>query len=145
MAFPFYNHCCYGMKPFMKEHKPYNGSLTPADFTPKWKNSFTHAFLVTNDLSAADLVHVDFGGAVFNHAHFQKIAQISSLFDFYYKSEGIPSLMHFWLLMMWVLWIWFRQMFARPEKMDEPRTEFSSSELTVLSILWYQLKIQLSA
>ena len=26
----------------------------------KWRNSFTHAFLVTNDLSAADLVHVNF-------------------------------------------------------------------------------------
>ena len=26
----------------------------------KWRNSFTHAFLVTNDLSAADLVHTDF-------------------------------------------------------------------------------------
>ena len=26
----------------------------------KLRNSFTHAFLVTNDLSAADLVHADF-------------------------------------------------------------------------------------
>ena len=26
----------------------------------KWRNSFTHAFLVANDSSAADLVHVDF-------------------------------------------------------------------------------------
>ena len=26
----------------------------------KWKNSFTHAFLVTNVLSAVDLVHADF-------------------------------------------------------------------------------------
>ena len=61
----------------------YNGSLAPADFSGavftcahfqknnpniqlmqfslhKLRNSFTHALLVTNDLSAADLVHADF-------------------------------------------------------------------------------------
>ena len=41
----------------------------------------------------------DFGGAVFTCGHFQKIAQISSLCDFHYISEGIPSLMRFGLLM----------------------------------------------
>ena len=35
-------------------------------------NSFTHAFLVTNDLSAADLAPVDFSGAVFTCTHFQR-------------------------------------------------------------------------
>ena len=61
----------------------YTGSLAPADFSGavftcahfqkvaqisslcdlhyiSQGNSFTHAFLVTNDLSAADLVHADF-------------------------------------------------------------------------------------
>jgi hypothetical protein len=41
------------------------------------------------------LAPADFSGAVFNIAHFQKIAQISSLCDFHYISEGIPSLMFF--------------------------------------------------
>ena len=45
------------------------------------------------------LAPADFSGAVFTHAHFQKIAQISSLRDFHYISEGIPSLMHFGFLM----------------------------------------------
>ena len=45
------------------------------------------------------LTPADFSGAVFACAHFQKIAQISSLCDFHYISEGISSLMHFWLLM----------------------------------------------
>ena len=40
-----------------------------------------------------------FSGAVFTCAHFQKIVQISSLCNFHYISEGIPSLMRFWLLM----------------------------------------------
>ena len=38
-------------------------------------------------------------GVVFTHAYFQKIAQISRLCDFHYISEGIPSLICFWLLM----------------------------------------------
>ena len=41
------------------------------------------------------LAHGDFSGAFFTCAHFQKIAQISSLCHFHYISEGIPSLMHF--------------------------------------------------
>jgi hypothetical protein len=45
------------------------------------------------------LASADFSGAVFTRAYFQKISQISSLCDFYYISEGIPSLMHFRLLM----------------------------------------------
>ena len=40
------------------------------------------------------LAPTDFSGAVFTHAHFQKIAQISSLCDFHYISVGIP----FWFL-----------------------------------------------
>ena len=43
----------------------------------------------------ASLVLEDFSGAVFTCAHFQNIAQISSLCDFHYISEGIPSLMRF--------------------------------------------------
>ena len=39
----------------------------------------------------------NFSGAVFTHAHFQEIAQISSLCDFHYIS--FPSLMRFWLVM----------------------------------------------
>ena len=45
------------------------------------------------------LAPVDFGGAVFTRSHFQQIAQISSLCDFYYINKGIPSLMRFGLLM----------------------------------------------
>ena len=41
----------------------------------------------------------DFSGAVFTCAHSQEIAQISRLSNFQYISEGIPSLMRFWLLM----------------------------------------------
>ena len=44
------------------------------------------------------LASADFSGAVFTFAHFQQIAQISSLRNFHYISEGIPSLMGFWLL-----------------------------------------------
>ena len=43
------------------------------------------------------LAPADFSGAVFTHADFQKIAPISSLSDFHYVSEGIPSLMRFWV------------------------------------------------
>ena len=50
------------------------------------------------------LAPADFSGAVFTCAHFQKVAQISSLCDFHYITEGIPSLMRFWLK---VLRIWF--------------------------------------
>ena len=45
------------------------------------------------------LASVNFSGAVFTHAHFPKTAQISSLCNFHYISEGIPSFMCFWLLM----------------------------------------------
>ena len=37
-----------------------NISLCDFHYICKWKNSFTHAFLVTNDFSAAGLVHADF-------------------------------------------------------------------------------------
>ena len=37
------------------------------------------------------LAHADFSGAVFTEAHFLKMAQISTLCDFHYISEGIPS------------------------------------------------------
>ena len=53
------------------------------------------------------LAPADFSGAVFTHAHFQKVAQISSI------CEGIPSL---------VLRIQFMRIFARPKKPHEPRT-----------------------
>ena len=46
------------------------------------------------------LAPANFNGVVFTRAHFQKIAQISSLCDFLYIIEGIPSLMRFWLLMI---------------------------------------------
>ena len=45
-----------------------------------------------------------------------KIAQISSLCNFHYKSEEIPSLMWFCLLVTSVLPIWLLQIFARPKK-----------------------------
>ena len=48
---------------------------------------------------AGSLAPADFGGAVFTCAYFQKLAQISSLCNFHYINEGIPSLMRFGLLM----------------------------------------------
>ena len=45
------------------------------------------------------LAPADVSGVVFTCGHFQKVAQISSLCNFYHIIEGIPSLMHFWLLM----------------------------------------------
>ena len=39
------------------------------------------------------LAPVDFSGAVFNCAHFQKVAQISNFCDFHYISQGIPFLL----------------------------------------------------
>ena len=45
------------------------------------------------------LAPADFSGAVFTCGHFQKIDQISSLYNFHYISKGIPSLMRFWLIM----------------------------------------------
>ena len=45
------------------------------------------------------LAPADFSGVVFTLAHFQKIAQISSLYDFHYITEISLSLMHFGLLM----------------------------------------------
>ena len=50
-------------------------------------------------LAPADFSGTDFSGAVFTCAHFQKVAQISSLYDFQYITEEIPSLICFWLLM----------------------------------------------
>ena len=50
----------------------------------------------------------------FSLAQFQKIAQISSLCNFYY--------MRFGLLMTWVLRIWFLGIFASRKKTHEPRT-----------------------
>ena len=55
----------------MSKIKSYTGSLAPADFS----------------------------GAVFIHMHFQKVVQISSLCYFHDVREGIPSLVHFWLLL----------------------------------------------
>ena len=43
----------------------------------------------------SSLAPVDFSGAVFTCAQFQKITQISSSCDFHYISEGIPSLIAF--------------------------------------------------
>ena len=40
------------------------------------------------------LVPADFSGAVFTCAHFQKIAQIFSLCDFHYISEGVKECIH---------------------------------------------------
>ena len=41
-------------------------------------------FISTFDIYNGFLVSADLSGAVFTHAHFQKIAQISSLCDFHY-------------------------------------------------------------
>ena len=43
------------------------------------------------------LAPADFIGVVFTCENFQKLAQIFSLCDFHWISEGIPSLMRFWL------------------------------------------------
>ena len=64
-------------------------------------------------------------------AHFREIAQTYSLCDFDYISEGIPSLMRFWLLMTKVLPIWFMHIFGRPKKSQESRTR-------CISLLDYQ-------
>ena len=56
-------------------------------------------FHILNTWYTGSLAPVDFSGAVFTCAHFQKIDQQSSLCNFYYISEGIPLLMDFWLLM----------------------------------------------
>ena len=40
----------------------------------------------------------DFSAVVLTCVHFQKIAQTYSLCNFWYISEGIPSLMCFWLV-----------------------------------------------
>ena len=45
------------------------------------------------------LAPADFSGAVLTCAHLKNIAQRSSLCNFQYISEGIPSLTRFWLLM----------------------------------------------
>ena len=50
-------------------------------------------------LYTKSLAPADFGGTVFTCVYFQKVDQISSLFDFDYITEGILSLMRFWLLM----------------------------------------------
>ena len=71
----------------------------------------------------------DFSGAAFTCAHFQNIAKISSLCEFDYISEGIPSLMRFWLVMTQVLRIWFIRNFARYKKMDKPRTRCTQDQL----------------
>ena len=68
------------------------------------------------------LAPANFSGVVYTCVHFQKIAQISSLCDFHYISEVIPSLMSFWLLMTLVLRIWFMRIFAGPKKPHKPRT-----------------------
>ena len=65
---------------------------------------------------------MDFSGAVFTRAHFQKLAQISILYDFHYIGKGIPSLVRFWLLITLVMQIWLMRIFARQEKTHEPRT-----------------------
>ena len=91
--------------------------LNHVQLLPKIKNTSQPFFTVHTPGSCAD-----FSGAVFSHAHFQKIAQISSLCNFHY----IPSLMRFWLLMNQVLRIWFMRIFARPKN-------FTSHELEVFS------------
>ena len=67
------------------------------------------------------LATAGFNGAVFTCANFQKIAHISGLCSFHKVSEGIPSIMPFWLLMPSVLQIWLLQIFTRPKKTYEPR------------------------
>ena len=45
------------------------------------------------------LASADFSGADFTHAYFQKIAKNPACAILHYSSEGIPSLIRFWLLM----------------------------------------------
>ena len=47
----------------------------------------------------SSLAPVDLNGLLFTCVHFQNIAQTFRVFDFHYISEGIPFLMHSWLLM----------------------------------------------
>ena len=68
-------------------------------------------------VSTVHLVYKSLAPAGFSGAHFKAIAQISSLCNFHYINEGIPSLMRFWLVMTQVLRIWFMRFFARPNKM----------------------------
>ena len=90
-------------------HSYHSMELNPQPFAPcqTWDGVVIHT---------RSLVPADFSVVVFTCAHFQKIAQISNLWDFHYISERIPSLMRFWLLMTWVLRIWFTRIFARPKK-----------------------------
>ena len=76
---------------------------------------WTSFFVYTGSLAPADFSHV-----FFTYAHFQKIAQISSLCNFNYISEEIPSRMRFCLLIP--KGIWFLRIFARPKKTQQPRT-----------------------
>ena len=57
-------------------------------------------FAYTRSLAPADFI-----GAVFTCVHFQKVAQYLAyaILSTYYITEGIISLMHFWLLMTQVL------------------------------------------
>ena len=57
---------------------------------PSLDNSQRVGGIRHNIKHTGSLALVDFSGAVFTCAHFQKIAKISSLCDFYYISEGIP-------------------------------------------------------
>ena len=60
---------------------------------------FADVHLFSNDGKYTRVLpSLDISGVFFPRAHFQKIAQISNLCNFYYISEGIPSLMCFGLL-----------------------------------------------
>ena len=61
--------------------------------------------------------------AVFNSCAFSKNSQNSQLMQFsLHKGRNSFSLMRFWLLMTSLLRTWLMLIFARPTKMQEPRT-----------------------
>ena len=64
----------------------------------------------------------DFSGAVFTCAHFQKIAQISSLCNFHYINEGIPSPMRSLVTNDFSAADMTHADFSQAQKMQEPRT-----------------------
>ena len=69
------------------------------DWVKKFGILFCFMYLIWNSYYAGSLAPVNSSVAVFTHAHFQRIAQISSLCNFHSISEGISSLMRFWLLL----------------------------------------------
>ena len=61
----------------------------------KTKNKKNFELIKTKISYTWSYAPADFNGALLTHEHFQKNAEISRLCNFHYKSDLIPSLMHF--------------------------------------------------